>query len=753
MRTLRKSMFSRIFSLVCIIAMLTTVLNLSGNTLMRNQIKRVGLREQNVYIDAYSSSLDNIFQNVSNLMSQLGNSTSFSRVSMPGYREARDYLRNEQEIFSTLSLLSDTSNGVSSIFFLTKDGQRCYTSAGIVTPETYFHNRYVGDYSEWLETLTATYRSMSIEHFALEKKEQTDYSRYSSSTIYALQTVKPGFSQIGGGTLCICIDERFVAGIFDSKEFSYGRQIYVCNKDAEVIATNTQEDIQNLLSIGPQGLLEQEGDFEIPQKGLLSCRVSSTGELCYLIYTPFSVLMEGYDHLVFILNLFSVFLMGLLIFLGYLASRSIYRPVQGIVELLRESHRKNALSEESETDFIKNRVLDIISANYRFQSTMKDSSPLILETILFKLLRGNSAIMETFESTTEQYGINLENGLYSAFVIRMELQSDSDEQFELLYDKPFYETISAMIDRHLVSVVETRSDEYTVVVYSTSEEDGGQLMESFSVLYEELRERIPDSHFTIGFGGYVTNVMELRKSYLNALNAIRHRHINDEGPLFAWSEEDSPPYCLPADFDMELETMLQERQFNVARAYISSQFEQNIRANICVSEYLQLCYLINSFLLRFIRDKDASLYRDAIRIDPNTSLYSAQRLNEVVFFNLSLLEQYDQNPSVGEESVIERVVHYVDEHFAEDLNLSIVADHLGYTSSYISRLFKQTRGVKFTDYLNRSRVRQSKHLLRTSSKTVKQIACEVGFNSAALFIRVFERYEGMTPGEFRRMRT
>ena len=108
---------------------------------------------------------------------------------------------------------------------------------------------------------------------------------------------------------------------------------------------------------------------------------------------------------------------------------------------------------------------------------------------------------------------------------------------------------------------------------------------------------------------------------------------------------------------------------------------------------------------------------------------------------------------MGEESVIERVVHYVDEHFAEDLNLSIVADHLGYTSSYISRLFKQTRGVKFTDYLNRSRVRQAKQLLRTSSKTVKQIACEVGFNSAALFIRVFERYEGMTPGEFRRMRT
>ena len=125
-----------------------------------------------------------------------------------------------------------------------------------------------------------------------------------------------------------------------------------------------QEGIQELLSIGPEGLLEKEGDFELPQKGLLSCRISTTGDLRYLIYTPFSVLMEGYDRFVLILNLFSVFLMVMLIILGYLGSRSIYRPVQNIVELLRENHRKAAPSEESETDFIKNRVLDIVSANY-----------------------------------------------------------------------------------------------------------------------------------------------------------------------------------------------------------------------------------------------------------------------------------------------------------------------------------------------------------------------------------------------------
>lgn len=751
MRAVKKNLFSRVFSLICVVAVLITLLNILGNTVFRNQIKKIGLREQNVYIDAYASSLDNVFQNVSNLMRQLGNGTSLSRVSAPGYREARDYLRNEQEIFSEFSLLS-SSNGISSIFFLTEDGERCYTAAGIMTPKTYFSNRYIGNYDEWMDLLTATYRNITIKKLPFEKKQAvSSLGPYASSGIYALQTVRPTSTWLGGGTLCIGLDEQFMESMFVNAEFSAGRQIFVCNKDAEVIVANTQESVQKLLAIGPEALLEQDGDFEIPQKGLLSCRISSTGDLRYLIYTPYSVLMAGYDRLALILNLFSVFLMLLLIFLGYLGSRSIYRPVQNIVELLRDNHRKVTPNDESETDFIKNRVLDIVSANYSLQSAMKDSSPLILETVLFKLLRGNPSIMETLESTTEQYGINFEYELYSAFVIRMELQSDSDEDFEVLYDRRFYEIISAVVDQQLVSVVGTRSDEYTVVVYSRAENSDNRLKELFSLLHTELSEAIPHSHYIIGFGGYVGSIMELRKSYLNALDAIRHRHINDEGPIFEWSGEAGTPYCLPVDFDEELGTMLQEKQFDVARAYISNQLELNIKANICVIEYLQLCYLINGLLVRFVQSRSAMLYRDTISIDPNTSLYSAQRLNEIVFFNLSLLEHYDATPSIGMESAIERVVNYVDSHFAEDINLAIVAANLGYTSSYISRLFKQTRGVKFTDYLNRKRIGCSKQLLLKSNKTVKQIAGEVGFSSATLFIRIFERYEGMTPGEFRRL--
>lgn len=55
----------------------------------------------------------------------------------------------------------------------------------------------------------------------------------------------------------------------------------------------------------------------------------------------------------------------------------------------------------------------------------------------------------------------------------------------------------------------------------------------------------------------------------------------------------------------------------------------------------------------------------------------------------------------------------------------------------------------FSDYLNRYRLEQAKLLLIETGETVGDIGLRVGFNSPQSFIRVFKRYEGETPGQFR----
>ena len=57
--------------------------------------------------------------------------------------------------------------------------------------------------------------------------------------------------------------------------------------------------------------------------------------------------------------------------------------------------------------------------------------------------------------------------------------------------------------------------------------------------------------------------------------------------------------------------------------------------------------------------------------------------------------------------------------------------------------------MSVTDYINKTRLMHAKELLKNSDKTVKAIAVETGFVNLRSFNRVFQKYEGVTPSEYR----
>ena len=64
-------------------------------------------------------------------------------------------------------------------------------------------------------------------------------------------------------------------------------------------------------------------------------------------------------------------------------------------------------------------------------------------------------------------------------------------------------------------------------------------------------------------------------------------------------------------------------------------------------------------------------------------------------------------------------------------------------------LFKQMMGMSFTSYLQYLRVLRAKELLRTTDQTQYAICLNCGFSDLAYFHRVFKKYTGMLPGQYR----
>jgi AraC-like DNA-binding protein len=84
------------------------------------------------------------------------------------------------------------------------------------------------------------------------------------------------------------------------------------------------------------------------------------------------------------------------------------------------------------------------------------------------------------------------------------------------------------------------------------------------------------------------------------------------------------------------------------------------------------------------------------------------------------------------------------------LRLQFVASAVRITSKHLAYLLKSETGAGFRIHLNRIRMRAAQNLLRTSFRSVKEIADMVCYNSTSSFDRQFRRVHGQSPTSWRR---
>jgi AraC-like DNA-binding protein len=99
--------------------------------------------------------------------------------------------------------------------------------------------------------------------------------------------------------------------------------------------------------------------------------------------------------------------------------------------------------------------------------------------------------------------------------------------------------------------------------------------------------------------------------------------------------------------------------------------------------------------------------------------------------------------------LVKQAIAYLHQNYTRPISRWEIADAVGVSEDYLSRVFHRELNISPWDYLNRYRVLQSKHLLLQSSDAIGMIARQVGFKDQAYFSRVFHKVTGMSPQAFR----
>ena len=167
------------------------------------------------------------------------------------------------------------------------------------------------------------------------------------------------------------------------------------------------------------------------------------------------------------------------------------------------------------------------------------------------------------------------------------------------------------------------------------------------------------------------------------------------------------------------------------------------------------CIIMNTLLRKAAEQGGVHpLYLDKIssdfakRIENLSSVEMVGKLMEEMF--RSYCRQVSKNSTGHYSPPVQKAIVHIDVNLGSELNLKLLSELLNINASYLSALFKKETGVTLTEYINQKRMKQAARLLTTTRLQIQTISQYCGISDVNYFSKLFKKYAGKTPNEFRK---
>lgn len=118
-------------------------------------------------------------------------------------------------------------------------------------------------------------------------------------------------------------------------------------------------------------------------------------------------------------------------------------------------------------------------------------------------------------------------------------------------------------------------------------------------------------------------------------------------------------------------------------------------------------------------------------------------------FHEFIVRVHNQKIAIGRSREIHNCISYIENHLTEKIDFSAMAQEMGYNRNYLSSKFHKEMDITLSDYIVQRRVELAKIWLRSSKKSIHEIAFTLQFGSDSYFSTVFRKYIGISPSEYR----
>lgn len=669
------------------------------------------------------------------------------------------------DVLKVVNSYGTGNNFISFIAIYFKNGSIVVTNEGKYKDEYFFKN--VLKYEGIEPTVLKEFMSQTHYNKSIPLSKISSDAPINGNYVTYIQSIPIG-EKNAAANIMILVEEKNMIANTGEIDLENKEQIMIINNDGKIMFSNgrnetlKQEYIDKILSSNNSrtyNFTENGKGFENSfindgKKGfnaIISYAKSNVNDWTYVVISNINTTLLKVNK---IRNLsIGMALLTLLFaaFLSFIMGRASYSPWNKLTNYISTLNNGKDGKYGNEYQFTRGTIEDLVLAKEKLEHDMVKNNSYLLNQMLLNICTGKSI-------STEVEKVELVLPYKSLIAIAADFEGEDDIKDRMCGILCRW---ARMFLQNCKVFAFTDGRKGLCIVLNTDPRDSASIINKINSHKEKYSK-----HFNIiiyaGAGNSYFGIDKLYDSYSEAKKALEYCYIKDNTSVVFFPDLERHIFSslnLPVHSGNPLLNSVKVGDYKTCSKLLNEYFK-DIIDNAGDASIIYMYCLFYNFVSVILKACDETSI-DFISVfgkspeqvlDIDKYRNSKQMIESVYKLYMTLCE-YVQVNKTSQNSALKREVektvskNYMNQNFS----LIALADHLGYSSSYLSRFINQEFGIGFGEMLNNARLDKAKTLLLQGTRNISDISQEIGYSSTNSFIRVFKRIEGITPKQFREM--
>jgi AraC-like DNA-binding protein len=627
--------------------------------------------------------------------------------------------------------------------------------------------------NSWIDEYKA--KKDGIGAFWLNSRQAVDESTggISNNVITCILPMKSFLMIDYDGAIVVNIYEHELYSFMNESNVETNGYVFIINKDGTVVSHSDKNLINKSIIDRPyiRSILDSAdltgyliSDTEAGSQ-MFSYYKSEFNDWIYIGVMPMDNLFGKTNALIgrILLILLGLILAGLI--MSYAFSSRMYNPVK---KLMLDIQERKGIDFRAGGDemAILSRVFDSLSRQEdTLSNELEKNKQKLQDKYITDLLDGNLEKAGLGENRT---GVEFTNKYFISVLIaidRYDTFSDKyspDQQYYMKMmilktceeiTEPFFQTRGVLFEKNKIALVINSGDYHPV-------ETRRNLQSCFAALQKAIG-KIMNNTISFGIGRCYDDIYSLSTSFSEARDALSNRIMKGSGSITFYDDISEVEYKYFYPYHIETHILnflkLSSRQ-ELSGAIDELIYDIRNRSGISPDNVVQIFIQLIGNTVKFLVEMNINI-GNIFGTDYNIyqKLATKETLDDIRVwlsgFYSGILQYMSDYTDTGKSSAADKVLDYLHQNYRSNIDTTAIAGNTGISYSSVGRIVRNKTGKNVLEYINGLRIEEAKRLLRQTNMNITDIALNVGYNNDQSFSRFFKKFEGVTPGEFRNLRT